>query len=146
MKQKHRKILRKSSRGFTLFEIMIVVGIIIVLSGAVVFKIKGNLEMARHQRVGTDISMITTQLRNYELQNNMLPTTEQGLDALVHKPTIAPVPPRWIQLMSEIPTDPWGTPYAYKNPGTHNPDSFDIYSLGPTRKEGGDVIGNWTTP
>lgn len=135
----------QSSRGFTLFEIMIVLCIISVLMGAVIYKLKGNVETARHQRVGTDISMITTQLQNYELQNNTLPTNEQGLDALVHKPTIAPVPSRWIQLLSETPLDPWGTPYIYKNPGTHNPDSYDLYSLGPTKKEGPDVIGNWTT-
>lgn len=144
----HRLSLRsrKHARGFTLFEIMIVVGIIIVLAGATVYKLRGNLDVAKKQRVNSDINAIITQLRTYDLNSLSLPTTEQGLDALVRKPSTPPVPRRWDQLMSEVPLDPWGTPYVYKNPGSRNSSGFDLYSLGPDKKESEDDIGNWDEP
>jgi len=139
---------RKSSQaGFTLFEIMIVVGIIIVLAGATIFKIKGNLEVAKTIQVENDINAITTQLRTYDLFSMSLPTTEQGLEALVNKPSTPPVPRRWEQLMAKVPMDPWNTPYVYRNPGSRNPSGFDLFSLGPDKKEGTeDDIGNWDSP
>ncbi|MDX6766360.1 MAG: type II secretion system major pseudopilin GspG [Candidatus Methylacidiphilales bacterium] len=137
---------RKSSQaGFTLFEIMIVVGIIVVLAGGVIFKIKGTTEVAKKIQVDNDLNAITTQLRTYELFSLSLPTTEQGLEALVNKPSSPPVPRRWEQLMATLPTDPWNSPYVYRNPGTHNPGSFDLFSLGPDKKESDDDIGNWGT-
>lgn len=138
---------RKSSQaGFTLFEIMIVVGIIIVLAGATIFKIKGNLEIARAIQVENDINAITTQLRTYDLFSLSLPTTEQGLQALVDKPSTPPVPRRWERLMASVPIDPWNSPYVYRNPGSRNPGGFDLYSLGPDKKESDDDIGNWESP
>jgi len=133
-------------RGFTLFEIMIVVGIIMVLSGATIYKLRGTIDVAKKQRVTGDLNNIVTQLRTYDLNSLQLPTTEQGLEALVHKPSTPPVPRRWDQLLSEVPLDPWGTPYVYRNPGIHNPSSFDVFSLGPDKKESDDDIGNWDMP
>jgi len=138
----------KSSRGgFSLVEIMIVIAIIVVLAGAVILKAQGNLIIAKKIQVGNDITAITTQLRTYELYCINLPTTEQGLEALVSRPNTPPVPRRWESLLPSIPLDPWGTPYGYLNPGTRNSAGFDLYSLGPDKKDGTeDDIGNWETP
>jgi general secretion pathway protein G len=134
---------RSRARGFTLLEIMLVVGIIAVLMGAAIYKLSGSLDIAKEKRVEADLSALTTQLRTYEMQNMFLPTTEQGLSALVAPPTTDPRPRRWKQLMTELPIDPWGTPYQYRYPGKRNPQSFDLYSLGADKVESDDDIGNW---
>ena len=101
--------------------------------------------IAKEQRVGADIQAITTQLRVYEMLNYAPPTTSQGLEALVKKPSGSPTPPKWRQLMETIPLDPWGNPYQYAYPGQHG--MIDIYSLGADGREGGEGlnadIGNW---
>ncbi len=130
-------------RGYTLVEIMLVLAIIAVLVGLAINKLSGNLDVAKDTRVQADIQTIVTQLKTYEIQALSMPTTEQGLDALVHQPTSDPVPARWTKLLDEIPVDPWNRPYQYRNPGVHNPDGFDVYSLGRTGKEGDGNIGNW---
>lgn len=138
-----RRNLARSAAGFTLIEIMLVVMIIIVLMGSAVFYLANNLDIAKEQRVRGDLTSISTQLKLYETLNLMLPTNEQGLKALVERPTTQPIPPRWKQLFEKLPVDPWGTPYQYRFPGRKNPRSFDIYSLGPDRVESADDIGNW---
>lgn len=135
---------RRARLGYTLIEIMLVVAIISVLVGAGIYYLTGNLDIAKERRVETDITTITTQLKTYEMQNLFLPTTEQGLDALVNRPTREPIPTRWRQLFEKMPIDPWGTPYAYRNPGKHNPTKFDLYSLGADRVESEDDFGNWS--
>ncbi len=138
-----RRPTRGASAGFTMFELMMVLGIIAVLAGASIYWLTGNLDVAKVQRVETDIQTITTQLRTYEMLNYTMPSTEQGIKALVSKPGGEPQPRRWRQLMQAEPLDPWGKPYAYRNPGKKNPQGFDIYSLGPDRQESDDDIGNW---
>ncbi|MEM1159162.1 MAG: type II secretion system major pseudopilin GspG [Verrucomicrobiota bacterium] len=135
----------KACKGFTLIEIMLVVGIISVLTGAAIFLMSGNVDVAREQRVLTDLQSISTQVKLYEIQNYAPPTTNQGLDALVRKPSSPPVPARWKQLMKSVPLDPWGTPYQFRYPGTRNPSGFDLFSWGPDRTESEDDIGNWET-
>ncbi len=133
-----------SSRGFSMIEIMLVVMIITVLMGSAVYFMSNNLDVARVKTAEGDIKQISTQLKLYETLNMSLPTSEQGIAALVTKPTTRPIPARWQQLMSEVPLDPWGVPYQYRNPGRRNPNSFDLYSKGPDRTEGTeDDIGNW---
>ena len=128
--------------GYTLLEMMLVVGIIIVLLGSAVYFLTGSLETGRLARVEGDIKMLTTQLKTYEMLNLRPPTTEQGIKALVDKPS--GTTSRWRQLLSEVPMDPWGNPYNYRYPGTKNPKGFDLYSYGPDRVDGGgDDIGNW---
>ncbi len=129
--------------AFTLIEIMLVVTIIVVLMGAAITLLRGNLEFAKEQRVMGDIQSISTQLKLYETMNYFLPSTEQGIKALVSKPSTEPVPQRWRNLLKEEPVDPWGMTYVFRNPGKKNADSFDLYSLGPDRKESEDDIGNW---
>jgi len=131
------------SAGYTLFEIMLVLGIIAVLVGSAIYLLVGNLDVAKESRVDADIQSISTQLRVYEMQNLRPPTTEQGLQALVTRPGGDPPPRRWRQLMSQIPLDPWGIAYKYYWPGKKNPQGFDLFSCGPDRQEGTeDDIGN----
>ncbi|MFM8683977.1 MAG: type II secretion system protein GspG, partial [Chthoniobacterales bacterium] len=78
-----------------------------------------------------DFQMITTQLRAYEMMNLSLPSTSQGLEALVKRPGGEPAPRRWIQLFERVPLDPWNKPYQYSNPGKLNPRGFDLVSMGP---------------
>lgn len=126
--------------GYTLFEIMLVLGIIAVLVGSAIYLLAGNLDVAKEQRVEADIQAIKTQLRVYEMQNFSLPTTSQGLEALVSKPSTEPLPRRWRKLMEDVPLDPWGKPYQYENPGRKSQDRFDLYSLGPDGKSSEDDL------
>jgi general secretion pathway protein G len=124
---------RKQS-GFTLLEIMLVVTIIALLLGTAIYKLRGNVEYARHTRVQADIEGIGTQLKLYESMNGFYPTTDQGLQALVTQPDTDPRPTRWYQLYKDMPKDPWQNNYIYICPGVKNPDSYDLYSAGPDRK------------
>jgi general secretion pathway protein G len=131
---------RFSQSGYTLFEIMLVLGIIAVLVGSAIYMVVGNIDLAREQRVDSDIEAISMQLRTYEMLNYRMPTTEQGLKALVNQPTTEPRPRRWKQLMKTVPIDPWGNEYVYRNPGKGGA-AFEIYSLGPDGKESDDDAG-----
>ena len=131
---------RFSQSGYTLFEIMLVLGIITVLVGSAIYMLVGNIDVAKEQRVDSDIEAISMQLRTYEMLNYRMPTTEQGLKALVNQPSTEPRPRRWKQLMKTVPIDPWGNEYVYRNPGKGGA-AFDIYSLGPDGKESDDDAG-----
>jgi general secretion pathway protein G len=94
-------------------------------------RLQGSLEFARSIHVQADIQAINTQLRLYESLNGFLPTTEQGLQALVTQPETDPRPARWYQLSKELPKDPWHHDYVYRSPGIKNANSFDLFSAGP---------------
>ena len=126
--------LRTRRNGFTLLEIMLVVGIIILILGVAVTKLGPTTGIANDMRVRADIQAINTQLRLYESMNGFVPTTEQGLKALVVQPDTEPKPSRWYQLFTEMPKDPWQNDYIYLSPGKKNPDTYDLYSAGPDRK------------
>ena len=126
--------------AYTLFEIMLVLGIIAVLVGSAIYLLVGNVDVAKMQRVDADVQAITTQLKTYEMMNFSFPTSEQGLEALVKRPSSEPVPKRWTQLLGDVPKDPWGTNYQYAFPGKKNPNGFDLYSLGPDRRESDDDL------
>jgi general secretion pathway protein G len=97
----------------------------------------GNqVEYGRHTRVQADIQGIGTQLKLYESINGFYPTTEQGLRALVVQPDTDPRPTRWHQLCKDVPKDPWQNDYIYMCPGQRHPESYDLYSAGPSRKPG----------
>jgi general secretion pathway protein G len=134
------KTRRFSQSGYTLFEIMLVLGIIAVLVGSAIYMLVGNIDVAKEQRVDSDVEAISMQLRTYEMLNYRMPSTEQGLKALVNQPTTEPRPRRWKQLMKTVPVDPWGNEYVYRNPGKGGA-SFEIYSLGPDGKESDDDAG-----
>jgi len=89
---------------------------------------------AQRMRVREDVQAIKTQLQLYESISGVYPTTEQGLQALVTQPQSDPRPARWYQLFRELPKDPWGNGYIYRNPGVKNPGSYDLFSAGPDRQ------------
>src|SRR5438046_470210 len=121
--------------AFTLLEIMLVVSIIVILLGVAISRIGDPGGMVKSEvAVKSDIQGITSQLRLYESINGFLPTTEQGLQALVTQPSTEPRPTRWYQLFKEMPKDPWGNNYIYLSPGRKNPTGYDLYSAGPDRK------------
>jgi general secretion pathway protein G len=126
--------MKRNSGGFTLLEIMIVVSIIAVLLSLAIYKLKGNLETSKAVAVQADTRAISTQLKLYESLNGFMPTTEQGLQALVRQPSSDPQPTRWTQLFDSIPQDPWHNNYIYFNPGRKNPNGYDLYSAGPDRR------------
>ncbi|MES2568590.1 MAG: type II secretion system major pseudopilin GspG [Verrucomicrobiota bacterium] len=138
---------RAARSGFTLIEIMLVVVIIVLLLGFAIGKLTNNVTFAKMARAEGDITSISTQLMAYEAMNGALPSTQQGLKALVTKPEGDPRPRGWIQLMKDLPEDPFhpeGKEYTYIRPGVRNPTSYDLFSLGIDGKPNtGDEIGNW---
>lgn len=136
--------LRRRSNAFTLLEIMLVVVIIALLAGAAIFKMAGNLDAAKVVKAKTDIQAFATSLMVYQGTNGTLPSTSQGLKALIARPQDEPRPRNWTQLQSEVVLDPWNKEYLYTQPGSHNPRSYDLFSAGPDGIPGNeDDIGNW---
>ncbi len=134
-------------RGFTLIEVMVVIVIIAVLAALIVPKVMSRPDEARVAAARQDIGAIIQALKLYKLDNMRYPTTEQGLQALVKKPTAAPVPENWKidGYLEKLPKDPWGTPYQYLQPGLHG--DVDVMSFGANREAGGEGndadIGSW---
>lgn len=124
-----------SSGGFTLLEIVIVLGIIAVILGGSIAVVGKIGDGAKLQRVTSDFNVISSAINTYKLNAGSAPTTAQGLEALVTKPSSAPVPKRWTKLADEIPLDPWQVPYQYRNPGKKDPSTFEIYTKGPDGDE-----------
>ncbi len=137
--------MRKQFSGFTLIEVMVVVVILGILASIIVPKIMDKPDEARIVKAKQDIRAVQSALEMYKLDNYVYPTTDQGLQALVQKPSTNPVPPHWKQYLDRLPIDPWDNPYQYLNPGVHG--QIDIWSYGPKGPSGGatdsDVIGNW---
>lgn len=113
---------------------MLVISIIVVLLGLAISKMGNPTGFAKGVAVKSDIQTIGTQLKLYESMNGFLPTTEQGLQALVTQPSSEPRPQRWYQLFKEVPKDPFGNNYIYLSPGRKNPTSYDLYSAGQDRR------------
>jgi general secretion pathway protein G len=130
----------RQQAGFTLIEIMLVVVIIGILMTVVVVKFGGRQEEARINAARADIKNYSTALDLFELDNGFYPSTEQGLQALISRTSIAPEPINWkgpyLQTQT-LRSDPWGNPYVYKFPGDHVANSYDLCSFGPG-KVGGD--------
>ena len=143
MKQLEQIKLKNRAQGFTLLEVMVVVVIIAIMAAAIGPKLLGNIEKASISRASTDIKSISSQLELYKAENYQYPSTDQGLEALVTKPSGDPTPKNWRQYLNKTPMDPWENPYKYLSPGSHG--DFDIYSFGPDGVQGDDDIGNWTT-
>ena len=144
------KTTRQTRReaGFTLIEIMVVVVILGILAAVVVPRIMDRPDQARLTKAAQDIRILENALRLYRLDNYTYPSTEQGLEALVTKPTIAPEPRRWKEggYVDRLLRDPWGNEYQYLSPGEHG--EIDLFSMGADGQPGGEDlnadIGNWT--
>ncbi len=132
--RRRMKTRKTSQAGFTLLEIMLVVGIIVIILGVAVARLGNTTGVAKDMRVRADVQAISTQLKLYESVNGFLPTTEQGLQALVTPPESDPRPTRWYQLFKDLPQDPWNNNYIYVSPGRKNPTGYDLYSAGQDRK------------
>ena len=123
------------SSGFTLLEIVIVLGIIAVILGGSIAVVGKIGDGAKLQRVTSDFNTISSAIYTYKLNAGSAPTTAQGLAALVTKPSSSPVPKRWTKLADEIPLDPWQVQYQYRNPGKQDTSTFEIYTKGPDGDE-----------
>jgi general secretion pathway protein G len=131
--------------AFTLLEIMLVVMIIALLAGSAIHLMRDNVGIAQRTRVESDIESMKTQLQIYEVSNGIGPSTEQGLKALVDRPTGDPQPRKWYRVLPAVPIDPWGMEYQYRYPAIKSTrDSYDLFSCGKDRKsDTSDDLGNW---
>ena len=136
---------RTPQSGFTLIELMVVLAIIGILAALIVPNVLGRADDARVTAARTDISNLTQALKLYRLDNLRYPTSEQGLAALVQKPSTDPIPGNWRPYLDKLPNDPWGRPYQYLQPGLKS--EVDVLSLGADGQAGGEGsntdIGNW---
>ena len=129
--------MRKSD-GFTLIELLVVILILSLLVVIVAPRILGRTDEARRTAAQVQIKQLEGALNLFRLDNGFYPTTEQGLEALVTKPTISPIPLKWREggYIQKIPEDPWGKPFVYLSPGTHG--EFDLVSYGADGEPGGE--------
>ena len=138
-------VRRQLQAGFTLIELMVVLLIIGVLAALIVPNVLDRADDARVTAAKTDVTNLMQALKLYRLDNQRYPTAEQGLPALLTKPTTAPVPNNWKNYLDQLPTDPWGSPYVYLNPGIKG--EVDVMSYGADGQSGGEGknadIGSW---
>ncbi|MGQ9426929.1 type II secretion system major pseudopilin GspG [Gilvimarinus sp. F26214L] len=141
--------LHRGAGGFSLIELLVVLVILGLLMGIVAPQFIGEADVARTRTVFADFDRIKSALQIYKLDNYVYPTSEQGLKALVEKPTMDPVPRKWKSggYVERVPTDPWGNEYLYLSPGEHG--QVDIFTYGADGVPGGEGpntdLGNWQT-
>ena len=141
-----KKALR-SSRGFTLIEVLVVIVILGILAALIVPRVMDRPDQARAVAARSDIAAIMQGLKLYRLDNGIYPTTDQGLVALVRKPERGDIPRNWKSggYLERLPKDPWESDYQYLNPGIRG--EVDVFSLGRDRQPGGEGpdadIGSW---
>ena len=135
----------RRSRGFTLIEIMVVLVIIGVLGALIVPNLIERIDDSKVTAARTDINQLMQALKLYKIDNQRYPTSEQGLESLVRKPTSGPIPPNWKTYIEKLPNDPWNRPYQYLNPGVKG--EIDVFSYGADGQPGGEGknadIGSW---
>jgi len=138
-------IEQRVQRGFTLIELMVVLLIIGVLSALIVPNVLDRLDEGKVTGAKSDINTLVQALKMYKLDNQRFPSAEQGLQALIAKPTASPIPSNWRPYLDKLPQDPWGHPYQYANPGVKG--EIDVYSTGADGTVGGEGknadIGSW---
>ena len=136
-----------SQLGFSLLEILVAMAIMAILGGIMAGQFMTKIETSKLQRIKGDLTVIDSALVQYHSDNFMLPTNEQGLDALVSKPTSTPLPKNYANMgyLKSLSLDPWGNEYQYSIPGENG--RYDVFSLGSDGEIGGDGpaadIGLW---
>jgi general secretion pathway protein G len=140
-----RRSAPRTARGFTLIELMVVLVIIGVLGALIVPNVLDRAAGARVTAARTDVNNLVQALKLYKLDNQRYPSSEQGLRALVAKPTTGVIPPNWKPYLDKLPNDPWDHPYQYANPGVKG--EIDVYSFGADGQIGGEgndaEVGSW---
>jgi general secretion pathway protein G len=130
--------IRRGSRNrlsaFTLIELLLVMVIISILAAIVVPRYIGSERVAKEKAAIGSISVIKTALAKFEIDNGRLPTTEEGLQALVVNPNPTEFP-TWTRNLDKLSADPWGHPFIYRHPGTDGGD-YDLISTGSSGQEG----------
>ncbi len=136
--------LTSSRTGFTLMEVLLVLVILVVLASMAVTMFGGVQEGALKKAASADIGNLKNQVIVYQFGTKSYPDT---LDDLVTRPSDSKVADRWEgPYLDKVPRDPWDNDYKFSAPGKHNPDLFDIWSMGPDGQDGtDDDIGNWET-
>lgn len=131
---------RQQDAGVTLIEMMVVLVIIAIIAALIVPNVIGRPDEARVTVAKSDIRTLAASLELYRLDARRYPTTEQGLDALVHRPVLDPVPETWAEggYLAVLPEDPWGNPYIYAAPGQSG--AFDLISYGADGVAGGEGV------
>ena len=144
-KRIYRRQHGRNISGFTLIELMLVMVILATMAAIVLPKFTGRAKQAKITAAKTQIAQFEVALDAFEIDVGRYPTTTEGLRALVEKP--ATDSEGWLQpyIKRDVPQDPWESEYVYKYPGQYNQDGYDLYSMGPDRKLGGDDdITNWS--
>ena len=140
-----RQAIRNLQRGFTLIELMVVLVIIGILAALIVPNVLDRADDARATAAKTDVNNIMQALKLYKLDNQRYPTAEQGLQALVARPTVGSIPPNWKPYLEKLPNDPWSRQYQYLNPGIKG--EIDVMSFGADGQPGGEGknadVGSW---
>jgi general secretion pathway protein G len=126
--------------GFTLIEILVVIAVIAILASIVTPMVFRNVGDAKTSSARAQIEILATALDSYRLDNDYYPSTAQGLAVLRTRPAGSPTGDKWRgpYLRKDVPDDPWKNPYVYSSPGTVNPESYDLLSLGRDGKPGGE--------
>ena len=139
------RLLTHPRRGFTLIDLLVVLVIIGVLGALIVPNLFSSVDDAKITAARANLSTLTGALKRYKLDNQRFPTADQGLAALVTKPTTGAIPPNWRPYQNKLPNDPWGRPYQYANPGVKG--EVDVFSYGADGQPGGEGndadIGSW---
>jgi general secretion pathway protein G len=144
---KRNQTNRARRAAFTLVELLLVLTILAILAGIVLPKMTGRTQQARITSAQTVIQNFSTALGAFEVDNGFYPKGRNGLQSLIQKPSNAQ---NWhgpyLENTTVVPLDPWNNAYVYECPGKHNPNGFDLMSMGPDGRIGGDDdICNWTT-